>query len=316
MLIRLIRWFRGYVRFEITGRFIERFINLSIMQGRMLFDTEPSKGRVMASLLISDYKEIRPLAHRVKVKLKIRERHGLPFLISRYRSRKGLATGAALYIVIVLIMQCFMWTVDINGVDSLNEPYIRHLLYENGVYPGAIKFNINFHAVERDIMKKIEKIGWMSINLRGTKVEVELEEKSDIPSVVPADTPCNIKAKYDGIILQMNVKEGSTNLKAGSAVMQGQLVVSDVTKNANEQINLVHADAQIIAATEHTYSTSINISGVYNKSADIAKRPSFLFLGAKIPYVFSSVKDPYTSRGVTEKRCLNSTKLQVGRLTE
>ena len=316
MFIKFIRWIKGYVSFEITGRFVERFINLCIMQGRMIFDTDASKDNFTASLLVSDYNCIRYLAKRAKVRLKITRRCGLPFIVDKYRSRSGLLAGAAIYIVIALFMQCFMWSVDINGVETLSEPYIRTLLKENGVYPGALKFNLNYHAIERDIMKKIEKIGWMSINTTGTKVEVELQEKADIPLITDADTPCNIKASRDGTILQMNVKQGSTTLTVGSAVMEGQLIVSGVTKNALEQTNFVHADAQIIAATEHTFSGTVRVSGVYNKPVYTTERKSLLFFCCKIPYVLSPAREPYASRVVSENLSLNSVVLPVGRVTE
>lgn len=312
MFISLIRWLKGYVRFEVKGKFPERFMNLCLRQGRFLFNTGPVDNKFFGNLTVSDYKEIRAVARRSGVVLKIKERHGMPFILQRYRCRSGLVFGAVFFILLSIIMQNFIWSIEINGIDSLSEAQIRTLLKENGVYEGAFKGNLNYHAAERDIMRKAEEIGWMSINASGTKVETEIQEKAEIPFITPYKEPCNLKAKSDGVILSMNIKQGSTKLTKGSAVMKGQIIVSGVIQNSLMENYLVHADADVVASTEHTVTQEISRSGVYLKPVKIQKRQSLEFLWLNIPISFASVTEPYTSRIVTERLSLNNTDVKLG----
>jgi len=316
MLIKLIRWIKGYVRFEIKGRFPERFINLCLRQGRILFDTGPMDSTFMGCLLISDYRDIRRFAKRSGVVLRIRERHGLPFFLQKHRSRSGLVVGGVLFLAIVVLMQNFVWTIDINGLETLSETQIRSLLREKGLYEGAYKGNLNVYSIQRKIMGEVDEIGWMSINVSGTKIEAEIKEKAPIPEMEQTDIPCNLKADRDGIILSMNVKQGATRFKVGSGVLKGQTLVSGILPNNEKGASLVHADADVIAATEHTITKSVNRVGMYNKPVEVIKRCNLRFLWMLVPYNFSSAPEPYTSRVVVEKVNMNSTDIFLGRVTE
>lgn len=312
MLLRIIRLLRGYVVFQIFGKFPERFINVCIQRGRFIFDAVPGKECFTASLLLSDYRCIRPLARRSGVRLKVKERHGLPFFLSRYKNRKGILYGALAYLLIIIIMQSFVWTVDINGIKTLSTSQMESILAENGLETGAFKGGLDLHFTERNIMQRVDKISWMSINIIGTKAEVEIKEKEVKPDIIESDVPCNVKAKCDGLIVSMNVKRGSTEIPVGSAVKEGQLVVSGVVKNNLDDIFFVHADAEIMAQTtgKENFYCSKNLQ--YKTVSEINKRRNFDFFWLSIPIKVSSVSGEYTSLTTCKRLKLNNTSMPVG----
>ena len=316
MFIKLIRWLRGYVRFEVVGRFPERFMNLCMRQGRLLFDAGPDNGKFRACLYLSDYMQIRCVARKSGVKLKVKERHGLPFALKKYKLRSGLFAGMVMFMIISFVMQNFVWTLQINGVETISETYLRSHLKKYGVFEGGFKGAIDYSGAEIKLMQEIEEIGWMSINDLGCCVQVEIEEKEEVPQITQTDVPCNIKAECDGIILSMNVKNGSTKLVPGSAVIKGQLLVSGVTEIMPEKTQFVHADAQITAQTWYSITEVVSKSGVYSKPCDVFERSSLRFLWFNIPFAVKSVKDGYTSRVTSERLKLNSQTLLAGKDTE
>ena len=85
-MLRLIRFIRGYVHFRIFGKYPERFINLSLKKGIGIFDTDVKDGAIYASAVVSDYRCIRSVARKSGVKLRITEKHGLPFILYRFRN--------------------------------------------------------------------------------------------------------------------------------------------------------------------------------------------------------------------------------------
>ncbi|MGN0452191.1 MAG: sporulation protein YqfD [Ruminococcus sp.] len=315
-MLRLIRFLRGYVVFEIIGRFPERFINLCMCSGRFVFDATPKEGGFTASLLIKDFREIRPLARRSKVKIRIKEKHGLPFIINKNRGRVGLLIGLVLFLIITQAMQSFVWTVEIHGAQTVSESIISQKLSAEGLYSGALKSKIDTWELERSIMESTEEIGWMSVNIIGTKAEVEIKEKDTKPDIPDFTAPCNIKAQRDGLILKMNVRKGRASASVGSAVMEGQLLVSSVVENALEEVFFVRADAEVIAETHRIKTFTASSCGQYKKPLKSVKRQSLIFFWAEIPFNFSSVKGEHSSRIVTEKLFLNDTSLELGTVTE
>lgn len=96
MLVGVVRWFRGYVGFTAKGRFPERLLNLAAVRGVNIADPRPVEGGVSGIMSVSDYRRVRPLARKARVRMRVTKRRGLPFAVRKYRGRLGLFVGAAL----------------------------------------------------------------------------------------------------------------------------------------------------------------------------------------------------------------------------
>ena len=315
-MIKLIRWLRGYVEFQLFGKFPERFINVCTRQGRSLFNVFPRSEGFFGSMLLCDYKSIRPFARKCGVRLRVKKRIGLPFFLKRYSDRKGLLAGAVAFIVIIIVMQSFVFTVEINGLSSISEATFCELLKEYGLYQGAFKVNLDLPNIERKIMQNIEDIGWMSINMIGTKAEIEIKEKDKKPEVEDRQIPCNIKASADGVVVEMNTKRGEAIVSAGSAVKEGQLLVSGVLESVSGNVSFVHSDAQVIAQTTRTIKYEVPKQGKCKLPVKEAIRRNFDFLWFSIPVTVAPVNGEYTCTVVTQKLFLNNTSVLCGLSTE
>lgn len=311
-MVKLIRWLRGFVIFELTGKFPERFINICARLGVSLFSPVPRGRNICGGMLLCDYRRIRSIARKCGVRLCVKERHGLPFFVSRYRARSGLAAGAAAFAIIIVIMQSFVWTVEINGLSSVSSVEFAGVMEEAGICVGSLKGSLDLQGIQRKVMQDVEEIGWMSINIIGTKAEVEIKEKDKKPKIENVKTPCNIKASTDGVIVSMNTKSGKAVVPVGSAVKKGQLVVSGVVENSLQNINFVHSDAQIVAKTTRQVAFSSKLQGEYKTPIATAKRYRFDFLWFGVPVSLSPVGGDYSSRVESRRLFLNNTEVPCG----
>ena len=119
MLLQLLRFFKGYVRFRVKGRSPERFINLTAQNGISLWDAQPVAGGIEACMTVRDYRKIMKTTRRASVTTRITKKCGVPFLAAKYRGRIGIPVGAALGIVLLIVLSRFIWTIDINGTENL-----------------------------------------------------------------------------------------------------------------------------------------------------------------------------------------------------
>ena len=71
MLLKIIRFLRGSVDFTASGKFPERFMNITAKNGVNLWNPVPKKNAISASMYLSDYKKIRILARKSRVKTRI-----------------------------------------------------------------------------------------------------------------------------------------------------------------------------------------------------------------------------------------------------
>lgn len=290
MLIKLIRFLRGYVTFKIIGHFPERFINLSLKNGIGLFDVLPVNDCLTACALITDYRTIRTVARRSGVRLKIVKRSGLPFINHRFRHRWAIAVGMIVFIIASLVLQCFVWTVEINGVETLSVAELTSSLQNSGVYSGAFKGGLDLHKLERELLMKYEEIGWISINLIGTRMEVEIKEKEPVPQIEYSQEYHNIKAAKDGIIIACNVKRGTLQVKTGSAVCEGQVLVSGIYENSLGEKSFVDADADIIARTQYSFTATADETASYWNVGEKTQRSRLKLLWFDFPLSLKSEK--------------------------
>jgi len=311
VILSFIRYLRGWVRFKVVGRFPERFINVALKSGIGIFDVTPENGVMYASVLLADYRYIRPVARKAGVRLNIVRRYGLPFVLNKYKSRWGIAVGAILFVVLTLFLRSFIWTVDINGIETLSYTEVKQALESSGVCEGAFKPCLDTHKAERKLELEFEEIGWMSVNLIGTHATVEIKEKAKVPSLEYSSGVSNIKARRDGVILSTNVRRGTAEVSAGSAVSEGQIIVSGMYENSLQEIHFVDADAEVMAETYYDFvATCDEVSTVYIPEST-GKRSELSFLWADIPLTFSPEHSPFTSVVITKQLHLGDTAVPV-----
>ena len=244
MLLRLIRWSKGYVDFSAYGKFPERFINLTTRNGINVWNLKPVQNGLTATMQVYDYKNIRS---KSKLRLRVTGRHGLPFYAQRYKQRAGLLIGAVIGIVLIAVLSKFIWYIDAPPTKSLSTSQILSALEEDNVKVGSYINSIDTENTERKLILKNEQIGWISLNIMGSTMSVNIEEKAPKPDTPDFKTPCNIKANNDGVITSIKTARGETKVMKGSGVVKGDLLVSGIVETKQETIEYVHASAEIMA---------------------------------------------------------------------
>lgn len=86
-IIRLLRFLLGYVKFEATGVFCERFINLCSYNGIKIWGIIKKQEKICAYILARDYKKLRRIAKKTLMHPRVTRRYGLPFILRKFRAR-------------------------------------------------------------------------------------------------------------------------------------------------------------------------------------------------------------------------------------
>ena len=313
-MLRLLRWIRGYVRFEILSPFPERMINLTVRKRIPIWDTVRNDKRSYASMYHRDYLKIRPLARASKARLRIVRKRGLPVFIRRHRGRTGAAVGALAFVLTVFIMSRFIWSVEITGLDRISQTQMQNDLREEGFFVGAFKPSLDFDEVSRNVMIRNKDVGWMAINVTGSYASVEIKEEQLPPAVENIYEPCNIKAARDAVIVKTEVREGKSLMIEGSGVIEGQLLVSGVIEDALGGVSFVHADAVVKAKTIRTAVFEIDQNQkIACFTGEIRERKKLSFLGCEIPLSLTAPPSSlYAKRTVQENLRFLDVNIPVG----
>lgn len=258
-MLKIIRLFWGYVVFAVSGAFPERFMNLTARAGISLFDVKKRGEVLYCSAMASEYKTLKKLSKKSSVEIKIKEKHGLPFFIKKYKKRKGIFLGIICFGIVLYFFSLYVWSIDISGNNTIDNQTLITLMKSLGVEVGTLKSEIDIPIIEKNIMNKFENISWASVNIKGSTLNLELKERVDPPELIPKSKPCNVKSSKDGQIVRMEIYEGTPEINNGDAVVKGQLLVNGIVEDDFGVCNIKHADAKIYALTKHELKKEVDL---------------------------------------------------------
>lgn len=288
MLIRFLKWIGGYLLVQIKGYSPERFLNLCTNRNIKIWDLCKKEEGYEFYISLKDYLTIRPIVRKTKTIPFVQKRFGFPFYFQRYKKRKGFFLGVLLAMGIVYTMSLYIWDISVSGQYTHTEEAIIKYLKSIDVYAGIKKDKLNCQEIEEQIRKKYTDIGWVSAEIRGTRLLLKLTE-TNMPKPYEEQTePCHIVADKDGIITSIVTRKGTPLVRIGDTVRKGQILVSGVVEVYGDDQNVVKrdgvvADADITMKTFYDYSNQImrkHYEKIYTGSS--AKYYNITLFGKKI----------------------------------
>lgn len=264
MLIRFFKWFQGYLMIAIDGHSPERFINLCRNRNILIWNLSKTEDGCQCFMTLKGFRQIRPIAKKTRTRPRILKRYGMPFVVQKLCKHKGFLFGIALFSAIIYILSLFIWDITLEGNYSYTEDIIFQYLDEISIEPGVMKKKINCQELEASIRKKYPDIGWVSAEIKGTKLNLKIVETNMPVPYESSTTPCHIVASHDGVVYSIITRQGTPLVKKGDVVKKGDILVSgviDVILDNAEVINkeAVVADADILLETTYQYKKSLPV---------------------------------------------------------
>ena len=228
LTLRIANYLNGTVRIRISGVIPEKFINLCLARGILLWSItkRDSDDDVYASLRLPDFFRIRPLARMSQTRISVVGFAGLPFAVKRIKRRKMMVVGAVLFLVLLNLLSSYVWFVEVTGAKEYSGDKIRSVAREHGLRPGVAREKVDLKAVENGILLNTPEIAWVGINVTGTRAVIEVVEKN---YAKPEDkSPAHIFAAKDGVITEVIVLAGQAAVKKGDTVKKGDLLIKGI----------------------------------------------------------------------------------------
>lgn len=317
MLVNLVRYLMGYVRFEFRGGFQEGFLNDCYESRLNIKNIKEKKGCLSAEADVRTYKKLHVAAHKNGGVVKITKRRGLLFLFSPLRGRYGFAAGLIFYIFFISFMGTFIWNITITGNDRLSASTIAQYLAENGLKIGARWAGVDKETLEFSVLADFDDIGWISINKTGSSAAVEINETVKKPQAEYRSAVTNVKASEDGVIVKITALGGHAEVQAGDGVTAGDLLISGIYESETDGKNyFVYAHGSVIAEVQR--SASLHISREQSEKTVLYEREksSLYLFSAVLPLGFGYDSGTYDVESENEMLYLNSYLLPVGRIRE
>lgn len=237
-MIRLIQFLKGYVVIHVSGYSPERFMNLCCNHNILLWDIKNCGEYYRMYISIRGYFKLKGIVRKTGTKVVIEQKCGLPFFVPKIKKRSIFGIGFILCFLFLLLMSRYIWTIDIEGNQTITEDVFLDFLAEYGIKSGMKKKDIDMEQLEHTIREKYQVVTWTSGRIEGTRLTIQLRENAylDIVDQEPEDSleGTDIVADKDGTVVGMITRKGVPQVGIGDEITAGQILVSGQIPIYNE----------------------------------------------------------------------------------
>ena len=264
MLIKiLLRYIFGYIRVTVEGYYIERFINICTTNKILIWNLKREKGvKLHLNIGIQDFYRAIEISKKVKCRMKIEKKRGIPFIINKYRKRKTFLLSLIIILVGLYISSNYIWNIEIRTEDNLQLDNIEQDIEEVGLKIGMRKSQVDVEDIVNKIRLKRNDISWIGINLKGTNAIVKVVKAKEAPEIINEKDYCNIVAEKGGIITKIIAQNGTAQVKVGDKVEAGQVLIQGIMEGKYTGIRNVHSLGEVEAIVKYSKTEKIPLKTI------------------------------------------------------
>ena len=254
----LLNYIFGYLNVTVEGYYIERFINTCMSKGIFFWGMKRTKSTIMHMNIGADeFKQAIKIAKKHGCRIKIDNKHGLPFVLKKYKKRKIFFLLLLLVLVSIYILSRFIWNIEIDGNTTIDRNEIIQALNDGGLNVGTLKSKVNTEEIINQIRYKRDDIAWIGIELTGTNAIVKIVESEVKPEIVNDSDYCNIVASKDGIIEKATAQNGTIMVTNGQEVKKGDILIAGYMEGKYTDRYYVNAQGEVKAKVTYTQNEKI-----------------------------------------------------------
>lgn len=201
-------------------------MNMAAYRGVYLWDVAQEGAGMTMKAAAGSMEILEACAEKTGCTMEILGWGGLPAFLGRFRKRQVWMAGVLFFAAGLYLLSSFVWVVEVEGNERLSREELLAACQEMGLKPGAWKKNVDTEAITNELLEHFSDISWVSVGIHGTDATVKLAETIEKVELVDQETPCDIVAAQDGVILQITAERGTPLVSAGDVVKKGDILIS------------------------------------------------------------------------------------------
>lgn len=248
---------------SITGINTLRFINLLKQNNIRLFNIKRMSDTTECVMFAKDFKKIKSFAKITGVRVRISKKNGPGFFVFNNRNRYFLVAGLIIFIIIILWSTKKIVKIEIHGNEYYASTEIYEFLTENNIDYGSVVKNISCKDIEKLMLNHFDLLTFVSVHINGNTLIITVKENKTVKQEKEDETPCNLVATEDGVVVSIITRAGVPLVKAGDEVKREDvLVYSKIDYNKimgeNYGYETVCSDADILIRVNKEYKDIVN----------------------------------------------------------
>ncbi|MCF6092826.1 sporulation protein YqfD [Microaerobacter geothermalis] len=250
-------WFQGFVTLHVKGRYLPHLINKAIRENIEVSNIHwNGEDEGFITIPVKDFHRLRPMLKDTETRIRIMKKKGWPFVAFLGSKRKGFLLGAIFFIVFLYMLSSMVWKIDVVGTEKISKKEVYQAASQIGIRKGAFQWKIpDFKEAREMLLSQLSDAAWVGVEKKGTKIIITVVEKVK-PEKNRLMNPRHLVAKKKAMIQKIIVEKGIPQVKPSQWVSKGQILVSGLMGNEDNQ-EIVVAEGKVLG--EIWYESEINL---------------------------------------------------------
>lgn len=275
-------------RFLIKGRAHGPKLNNLIRQGFKPRDIKSENKLLEFNLPSRSEKAAIAFLDELCYDYEIKGRAGIKHTVLNLLGNKGLFLGVIISIILLIVCSLFVFQIDIIGTERIDINTVQEAVNISGVRKYGLIYSIDKKLLISNVLA-IEGISSATVETKGVKVYVYVQEELPKPQINDYSKPIPIKSEYDAVITRVVVLSGTALVKKGDTVLKGRTLIAPYISNSKgedeEKIEIripLRATGMVYGKVWHKESTVL-------KNKQIVRKRTGNYIETATPrYIFPS----------------------------
>lgn len=233
----MINFLRGYYTITVEGIGSEKFLNHIIRNNINIYNViRINNVKIQFQIDRQDFRQFKNIYRGNNFDVKIKQSTGIPFIAKRIYKYKGMVICAVISLFLLMMTSQFVTDIYIQTPEGIKEEEVRKELYQAGLKPGLYKKNIQRKEIREYIMKKFDDVAYVSINVSGTNVFVNITKKAETLESTEESNYCNIIAQKSGIIEKVIARSGNSVVNVGDIIQKGDMLITGANSKSIPEV--------------------------------------------------------------------------------
>lgn len=243
---------KGVCRIRLSSASPESLLNACAMNGLEIWDMVCQDSfTLFFSLRERDLPQLRVLAEKTMCDITVEEITGGSRLHDFLKAHLAFFAALALSLALLCASTFFIWDISVYGCDKLSQGQVLRALEACGVSHGSFWPGIDRELLRSEMLLELPELAWMTVNVRASRAQVLVSERQQKPEIYLESDPGHLVASETGIIKKVSALNGKVQTEAGSAVTEGEILVSAYMDSITAEPRRVRAHGEVIAETWH-----------------------------------------------------------------
>lgn len=257
----IINRLQGQLQIRVECAFPERVLNLCGARDLAFWDLRwESPSSFTCRVSRRDWRVLRQASKNLDCTLSVVGREGVPYFLLRFRHRQILAVGLVLCAMGLVLGSFFIWEFQVEGNTTVPTEAILRSLEKNDVHIGTFGLSLNNEDIRNHVLLDLPELSWIGVNVSGCRAVVQVRERTPAPVLIDRREPSNLIARRAGLVLDVHTMGGVAAVLPGSAVTEGQLLISGVEDTDTVGARVLGGMGKVEARTWYTLTASMPLT--------------------------------------------------------